>query len=132
MTSFVPVEKLTESQKKAVYHKEGPLLVLAGPGSGKTRVITCRIAALIESGVRPQQICAITFTNKAAEEMRQRVQQTSNGYGVYVSTFHSLCVRVLRQYAQQAGIGSNFTIYLASGAQATLGSVGDGLEPEAS
>ena len=111
MASFVPVEKLTESQKKAVFHKEGPLLVLAGPGSGKTRVITCRIAALIEAGVRPPQICAITFTNKAAEEMRLRVQQTAHGWGVYVSTFHSLCVRILRQYAEQAGIGTNFTIY---------------------
>ena len=111
MASFVPIEKLTDSQKKEVFHKDGPLLVLAGPGSGKTRVITCRIAALIEAGVRPYQICAITFTNKAAEEMRNRVQQSAQGAGVYVSTFHSLCVRILRQYAEQAGIGANFTIY---------------------
>ena len=111
MASVVPLDKLTDSQRKAVFHKDGPLLVLAGPGSGKTRVITCRIAALIEAGVRPWQICAITFTNKAAEEMRLRVQQTAATSGVYVSTFHSLCVRILRQYADRAQIGANFTIY---------------------
>lgn len=111
MASVVSVEHLTPSQKKAVYHKDGPLLVLAGPGSGKTRVITCRIAALIEAGVRPYHICAITFTNKAAEEMRLRVQQNAPAGGVYVSTFHALCVRILRQYAEQAGIASNFSIY---------------------
>lgn len=111
MTSAVSIDKLTESQRKAVFHKTGPLLVLAGPGSGKTRVITCRIAALIESGVRPYHICAITFTNKAAEEMRLRVEQSTCSAGVYVSTFHALCVRILRRYAEQAGIGQNFTIY---------------------
>lgn len=111
MTSVVPLDQLTASQKEAVFHKDGPLLVLAGPGSGKTRVITSRIAALIDAGVRPYQICAITFTNKAAEEMRLRVEQNAPAAGVYVSTFHSLCVRILRQYAEQAGIGSNFTIY---------------------
>lgn len=111
LASGVSSVKLTESQSKAVFHKDGPLLVLAGPGSGKTRVITCRIAALIESGVRPYHICAITFTNKAAEEMRLRVEQSASASGVYVSTFHSLCVRILRQYAVQAQIGSNFSIY---------------------
>ncbi|MBN2511815.1 MAG: UvrD-helicase domain-containing protein [Sedimentisphaerales bacterium] len=110
MSVAVPLEKLTASQKKAVLHKEGPLLVLAGPGSGKTRVITCRIAALIESGVRPYHICAITFTNKAAEEMRSR-GEASGCRGVWISTFHSLCVRLLRQYAEQAGIKPSFTIY---------------------
>ena len=108
-------EQLTDSQKKAVFHVEGPLLVIAGPGSGKTRVITYRIAALIEeAGVRPQNICAITFTNKAAEEMRQRAIALGASGGAHISTFHSLCVRILRQYASQAGVKSNFSIYDAA------------------
>jgi DNA helicase II / ATP-dependent DNA helicase PcrA len=105
------IEQLTASQKKAVFHKDGPLLVIAGPGSGKTRVITCRIAALINSGVRPYNICAITFTNKAAEEMRQRALDLGPCGGANLSTFHSLCVRILRRYAEQASIKSNFSIY---------------------
>lgn len=111
MVSSVPTKNLTDSQKKAVFHKEGPLLVIAGPGSGKTRVITSRIAALIESGVHPWNICAITFTNKAAEEMRNRVAQLTMASAVHVSTFHSLCVRILRQYAEQAQILPNFSIF---------------------
>ncbi|MHC4330342.1 MAG: UvrD-helicase domain-containing protein, partial [Planctomycetota bacterium] len=103
--------QLTDSQRKAVFHSEGPLLVLAGPGSGKTRVITHRIAALIDSGVRPYNICAITFTNKAAEEMRQRAFALGASTGAHISTFHSLCVRVLRRYADKAGLNANFSIY---------------------
>ncbi len=102
---------LTCSQKEAVLHIEGPLLVLAGPGSGKTRVITYRIAALIDSGVLPRNICAITFTNKAAEEMRQRAIALGASAGAHISTFHSLCVRILRRYAADAQIGSHFSIY---------------------
>jgi len=105
------LEQLTPSQRQAVCHREGPLLVLAGPGSGKTRVITHRIAALIESGVKPYHICAITFTNKAAEEMRQRAASLGASGGAHISTFHSLCVQVLRRYAAAAGIHSNFSIY---------------------
>jgi len=104
-------QQLTPSQRKAVFHIDGPLLVLAGPGSGKTRVITYRIAALIESGVRPYNICAITFTNKAAEEMRARAFALGASAGAHISTFHSLCVRILRQYADHAGIHPNFSIY---------------------
>ncbi len=103
--------RLTPSQQKAVSHIDGPLLVLAGPGSGKTRVITFRIASLIESGVRPWNICAITFTNKAAEEMRQRAFTLGASAGAHISTFHSLCVRLLRRYAHAASIGPNFSIY---------------------
>jgi DNA helicase-2/ATP-dependent DNA helicase PcrA len=105
------LEQLTSSQRKAVSHREGPLLVLAGPGSGKTRVITYRIAALIESGVRPYNICAITFTNKAAEEMRQRAATLGASSGAYISTFHSMCVRILRRYAAAANSHPNFSIY---------------------
>jgi len=103
--------QLTPAQREAVSHKEGPLLVLAGPGSGKTRVITYRIAALIDSGIKPYNICAITFTNKAAEEMRQRAVALGASGGAHISTFHSLCVRILRQYADKAGIRPNFSIY---------------------
>jgi DNA helicase-2/ATP-dependent DNA helicase PcrA len=102
---------LTSSQRQAVFHREGPLLVIAGPGSGKTRVITFRIAALIESGVAPHNICAITFTNKAAEEMRQRAVSLGASAGAYISTFHSLCVRILRRYSAPAGVNPNFSIY---------------------
>jgi len=104
-------QQLTPSQKQAVCHIEGPLLVLAGPGSGKTRVITYRIAALIDSGVRPYNICAITFTNKAAEEMRQRAFTLGASAGAHISTFHSLCVRLLRRHADKAGVKPNFSIY---------------------
>ncbi len=111
LASVIPMEQLTDSQKKAVFHVDGPLLVLAGPGSGKTRVITTRIAALINSGVRPYNICAITFTNKAAQEMRQRVEAFGTAGRVHISTFHSLCVRILRMYAEKVGVKANFSIY---------------------
>ena len=102
---------LTENQREAVLHMEGPLLVLAGPGSGKTRVITCRIAHLIHQGVPASQILAITFTNKAAGEMKQRVEAMLPGSRVWISTFHALGVRLLRQYADRLGLDRNFTIY---------------------
>ena len=104
-------EQLTPSQKKAVFHTEGPLLVIAGPGSGKTRVITYRISALIDSGVSPHSICAITFTNKAADQMRQRTIDLGTPPGPHISTFHSLCVRILREFAAKAGINPNFSVY---------------------
>jgi DNA helicase II / ATP-dependent DNA helicase PcrA len=105
-------DKLTESQKQAVFHRDGPLLVLAGPGSGKTRVITYRIAALADSGIPPYNICAITFTNKAAEEMKNRCSDILGFRNkAHISTFHSLCVRILRQYGQKTGLGQNFSIF---------------------
>lgn len=104
---------LNEPQQEAVEHVEGPLLILAGAGSGKTRVITHRVAYLIEQGINPYHILAITFTNKAAGEVRERVDDML-GYGsesVWVSTFHSLCVRILRRHIERIGFGTNFTIY---------------------
>jgi len=102
---------LTADQKAAVAHAEGPLLILAGAGSGKTRVITRRVAYLLHQGVRPGSILAITFTNKAAGEMRARVEKLVPGNRVWVSTFHSLGARLLRQYADRLGIDRDFTIY---------------------
>ncbi|HYV34267.1 MAG TPA: UvrD-helicase domain-containing protein [Gemmataceae bacterium] len=105
------LDDLTPAQREAVTHFEGPLLVIAGAGSGKTRVITRRVAWLLEQGVKPWQILAITFTNKAAGEMRQRVEALVPGNRVWVSTFHSLGARLLRQYATRLGLDPKFTIY---------------------
>ncbi len=102
---------LTESQRAAVVHRDGPMLVLAGPGSGKTRVITHRVARLIAEGVPPQAILALTFTNKAAEEMRTRLQAMNVSPGATLCTFHSLCVRLLREFAGRAGLPPGFSIY---------------------
>lgn len=107
-------DTLNEQQKAAVMHTQGPLLLLAGAGSGKTRVLTHRAAYLIDQeGVDPWNILAITFTNKAAGEMRERVNQIV-GQGadrIWVSTFHSTCVRILRRYIDRLGFDNNFTIY---------------------
>jgi DNA helicase-2/ATP-dependent DNA helicase PcrA len=102
---------LTDPQREAVLHQDGPLLILAGAGSGKTRVITRRVAHLLHTGVKPYQILAITFTNKAAGEMRQRVQAMLPECKVWISTFHSFGVRILRQYGERLGLDRNFTIY---------------------
>lgn len=105
---------LNNMQQEAVFQTEGPLLILAGAGSGKTRVLTHRIAYLIEEKeVNPWNILAITFTNKAAGEMRERVDKIV-GYGsesIWVSTFHSMCVRILRRFIDRLGYDGNFTIY---------------------
>jgi DNA helicase-2/ATP-dependent DNA helicase PcrA len=102
---------LTPAQREAVTHTDGPLLILAAAGSGKTRVITRRVAYLLQQGVPARHLLAITFTNKAAGEMRQRVESLVPGNKVWVSTFHSLGARLLRQYADRLGLDRNFTIY---------------------
>lgn len=110
----IDIDSLNPAQKEAVLCTEGPLLVLAGAGSGKTRVLTHRIAHLVEDlGVAPWQIMAITFTNKAAAEMRERLGGLigSNARGMWVSTFHSMCVRILRADCERIGFSQGFTIY---------------------
>ena len=102
---------LNEPQREAVMHINGPLLVLAGAGSGKTRVITRRVAYLVKQGIAPWNVLALTFTNKAAGEMRQRVEDLGTPRGTTVCTFHALCARLLREFAVEAGLSQNYTIY---------------------
>ena len=107
------LEGLNDEQRKAVVHDAGPLLVLAGAGTGKTRVLTTRIAHLLITGrARPSQILAVTFTNKAAREMLDRVASLIGGAadGMWLGTFHAIGVRVLRRHAELIGLKSNFTI----------------------
>src|SRR5690348_1393654 len=111
------LESLNPEQRAAVLHIKGPLLILAGAGSGKTRVITSRIAYLVGDGhARSEEILAVTFTNKAAEEMRARVEALigSDCSRMWVSTFHSLCARLLRREAPSIGLSRDFVIYDAS------------------
>src|SRR3970040_1265495 len=114
MISDPILAELNPPQQEAVLHGEGPLLILAGAGSGKTGVITRRIASLIgRHGVQPWQILAVTFTNKAADEMRRRVESLlgARGLNVWMGTFHSTCVRILRKWAPAIGLRGSFVIY---------------------
>jgi len=119
------LDGLNPVQREAVVHDEGPLLVIAGAGSGKTRVLTSRIAHLIEQGVSPFEILAITFTNKAAQEMKHRVGALVGPVAekMWVSTFHAACVRILRRDAGRLGFPSSFTIYDQADAQRLTGYV---------
>lgn len=105
------LDDVTDVQKEAITHIEGPLLVVAGAGSGKTRVITRRIGYLIEQGVNPYNILALTFTNKASKEMRERIEKFCQVRGMWVSTFHAMCARILRIEINKLGYDSSFTIY---------------------
>ncbi|MEQ1830895.1 MAG: UvrD-helicase domain-containing protein, partial [Pirellula sp.] len=105
------LENLNPAQLAAVTHVDGPLLTLAGPGSGKTRVVTHRIAYLLEQGISPYSILALTFTNKAAQEMKKRVAQLSQDAPVWMGTFHGYCARFLRRYGRMVGISENFSIF---------------------
>ncbi len=110
---MIGFEQLNDMQQKAVLQTEGPLLILAGAGSGKTGALTVRMAHLLETGVKPWNILAITFTNKAAREMRERVDALT-GHGaadVWISTFHSACVRILRREIHHLDYDNQFSIY---------------------
>ncbi|MDH4230869.1 MAG: UvrD-helicase domain-containing protein [Nitrospirota bacterium] len=111
------VSRLNPKQREAVEKTEGPLLILAGAGSGKTRVITLRTAYLLYSGVQPESVLAVTFTNKAANEMKERVsamRRSRNGKNPVISTFHSLCLNILRREIHQLGYKKNFVVYDSS------------------
>ena len=124
------LDDLTETQREAVEHIEGPLLILAGPGSGKTRVVTHRIANLLQHGVPSRHILALTFTNKAADEMRSRVDDLAPGESVWISTFHRFCARLLREHAPLVGLGENFTIFDTSDSVRALTHAMEGLVDE--
>ncbi|MEM9354256.1 MAG: UvrD-helicase domain-containing protein [Planctomycetota bacterium] len=113
-------DSLNPAQREAAGHIDGPMLVLAGPGSGKTRVVTHRIANLLRQGVYGSQVLALTFTNKAAAEMRSRVERLAPGQPVWVSTFHRFGAKLLRQYADLVGLTPNYTIYDTSDSLQTL------------
>jgi DNA helicase II / ATP-dependent DNA helicase PcrA len=105
------LENLTPPQREAVTHIEGPLLILAGAGSGKTRVVTHRVAWLLANGIPSRHVLALTFTNKAADEMQKRIERLIGDNSVWVSTFHRFCARLLRKYASLVGLQANFSIY---------------------
>ncbi|UOB17331.1 ATP-dependent helicase [Abyssalbus ytuae] len=120
------LEELNEAQKAPVLHKEGPLMVIAGAGSGKTRVLTFRIAYLMEQGVDPFNILALTFTNKAAREMKKRIAQivgASEAKNLWMGTFHSIFAKILRFEADKLGYPSNFTIYDTQDSQRLIGAI---------
>ena len=108
------LSRLNKEQQEAVKHTEGPLLILAGAGSGKTKVLTYKIAHLIDNcGVKPWNILAITFTNKAANEMKERVQSLIGDAinDIWLGTFHSICVKILRKFIDRLGYDSSFVIF---------------------
>jgi DNA helicase II / ATP-dependent DNA helicase PcrA len=105
------LQNLTDAQREAASHIDGPMLMLAGPGSGKTRVVTHRIAYLLQQGIPAHQIAALTFTNKAADEMRSRVESLAPDQPVWMGTFHRFCAKLLRRYAPMVGLSENYSIY---------------------
>ncbi|MFM7927261.1 MAG: ATP-dependent helicase, partial [Pirellula sp.] len=114
------LDGLNEAQRKAVTHVDGPLLTLAGPGTGKTRVVTHRIAYMLEQGVSPYSILALTFTNKAAKEMKHRVAKIVGENPIWMGTFHGYCARFLRYYGNLVGLKDNYTIFDVDDAKKAL------------
>ncbi len=114
------LDNCTQAQREAITYVDGPLMILAAAGSGKTRVITRRVAHMISTGIPAQSILAITFTNKAAEEMKNRVRDLVGETGAWVSTFHSMCARILRRDVHHLGISNDFTIYDEDDARAVI------------
>jgi len=120
------ISELNDAQKAPVIHKEGPLIVIAGAGSGKTRVLTYRIAYLIQQGVDPFEVLSLTFTNKAAREMKERISNLidpSEAKNLWMGTFHSVFARLLRAEADKLGFPSNFTIYDTQDSERLIGSI---------
>ncbi|SDW88617.1 DNA helicase-2 / ATP-dependent DNA helicase PcrA [Lutibacter oricola] len=120
------LENLNESQRAAVVHKNGPMIIIAGAGSGKTRVLTYRIAHLMNGGVDAFNILSLTFTNKAAREMKERIGQvvgTSEAKNLWMGTFHSVFARILRSEGHNLGFPSNFTIYDSQDSVRLIGSI---------
>ena len=116
------LENLNEAQKKAVLHKEGPLMVIAGAGSGKTRTLTYRVAYLLQSGIQPREILLVTFTNKAAREMLERVEELTGipRHHLWGGTFHSIAQRILRTQGEAVGLKRNYNILDESEAEDIL------------
>jgi len=120
------LQGLNEQQKEAVTHMNGPLMIIAGAGSGKTKVLTSRIAHLMNSGVDSFNILALTFTNKAAKEMKERVEKTlgnTEARNLYIGTFHSVFARLLRAEASKLGYPQSFTIYDTDDSRSVLKAV---------
>src|SRR5579862_1415428 len=108
------ISELNDPQREAVLHVDGPIMIVAGAGSGKTKVLTTRIAHLLANGVSAFNILALTFTNKAAKEMKERVERilgNNDARNLYIGTFHSVFARILRAEAHRIGYPNNFTIY---------------------
>jgi DNA helicase-2/ATP-dependent DNA helicase PcrA len=126
------LENATPAQREAIEHRDGPLMILAGAGSGKTLAITARIARLIEHGVKPWNILAVTFTNKAADEMRERVEALVGKTDAWISTFHSMCARILRAHADRVGFTSDFTIYDTDDSRACIKAIMDEMHTDLS
>src|SRR5215204_5533801 len=120
------LEELNEPQREAVLHKDGPIMIVAGAGSGKTKVLTTRIAHLLATGIDAFNILALTFTNKAAREMKERVERilgNNEARNLYIGTFHSVFARILRFEAEKIGFPRNFTIYDTDDAKSVVKTV---------